>query len=278
MSMCLCAVMGHGRPLYCRGDRGSHRAPWSLSNMGSPRVFQASSKQGHAVITIDYFSDILCVWAYGGQIRLDELQREFDGQIEIRHRFLPLFADTRTRIGDGWKDQGGFEGFGRHMHEVCAQWEHTHAHPDIWGRCRPLSSMTAHVFLRALRLYLEATATGDGAMRASDAAFGRMVRRVRDAFFEEGRDVSDLAVLYDLLPSEEIAVDAVRQRIDSGEAYAMLHRDEQLAREHGVLGSPTYVFNAGRQLLYGNVGYRIIAGNVRELLAGTGVEGEPSWC
>ena len=28
------------------------------------------------MITIDYFSDLLCVWAYGGQVRLDALQRD----------------------------------------------------------------------------------------------------------------------------------------------------------------------------------------------------------
>jgi len=66
--------------------------------------------------------------------------------------------------------------------------------------------------------------------------------------------------------------------IESGAAFAALHRDEQLARTHGVLGSPTYVFNEGRQLLYGNVGYRIIAANLRELLSSKHPEGEPSWC
>jgi predicted DsbA family dithiol-disulfide isomerase len=47
---------------------------------------------------------------------------------------------------------------------------------------------------------------------------------------------------------------------------------------YGVQGSPTYVFNDGRQLLYGNVGYRIIEANVRELLSAPPAEGAPSWC
>ena len=58
------------------------------------------------VITIDYFSDTLCVWAYAGQIRLNELQREFGEQVLVRHRFMPLFADSATRIAAGWEDQG----------------------------------------------------------------------------------------------------------------------------------------------------------------------------
>ena len=66
--------------------------------------------------------------------------------------------------------------------------------------------------------------------------------------------------------------------IENGEAYAALHRDERLLKADGVVGSPTYVFNDGRQLLYGNVGYRIIASNLRELMSAHRVEGEPSWC
>ncbi len=49
-------------------------------------------------------------------------------------------------------------------------------------------------------------------------------------------------------------------------------------KAHGVQGSPTYVFNEGRQMLYGNVGYRIIEANVRELLSAPAAAGEPSWC
>ena len=47
---------------------------------------------------------------------------------------------------------------------------------------------------------------------------------------------------------------------------------------HGVQGSPTFVFNEGRQMLYGNVGYRIIEANLRELLSRPSAEGMPSWC
>ena len=38
------------------------------------------------------------------------------------------------------------------------------------------------------------------------------------------------------------------------------------ARQSDISVSPTYVFNNGRQRLTGNVGYRIIEANVKELL------------
>lgn len=233
---------------------------------------------GPGLITIDYFSDILCVWAYGGQIRLDELQQTFADDILVRHRFAPLFADTQTRIGDDWQEQGGFPGFGEHLREVCAQWEHTHLHPDVWTACRPASCVTAHAFLKAVSLHLGVDRAEQQVARKVRDQFARLITRTRMAFFEQAQDVSRLPVLLELLEPEGIAPAAVTARIDSGEAYAALHRDEQRMKSYGVQGSPTYVFNEGRQLLYGNVGYRIIESNVRELLSAGRIEGEPSWC
>ena len=48
------------------------------------------------------------------------------------------------------------------------------------------------------------------------------------------------------------------------------------ATDQGVKGSPTWVLNEGRQLLYGNVGYRILNANIEELLKNPG--NEASWC
>lgn len=230
------------------------------------------------MITIDYFSDLLCVWAYGGQVRLDQLQREFGTQILVRQRFMSLFADTSTRIGEGWKDQDGFAGFGRHMQEVCAQWEHTRLHPAVWDECRPTSCVTAHVFLKAAGLCLGVDRDDVEPDSEVRRQYDALVRLTRCAFFERALDISSLPVLFGLLPTTVLQPDAVRARIENGEAYAALQRDAELMKTHGVLGSPTFVFNEGRQLLYGNVGYRIIEANIRELLTAGHLPGEPSWC
>ena len=64
--------------------------------------------------------------------------------------------------------------------------------------------------------------------------------------------------------------------MDSGEAYAQLSKDLDLVKEHTVTVSPTLIFNEGRQRLNGNVGYRVIEANIRELL--NAPPGEQSWC
>jgi len=55
-----------------------------------------------------------------------------------------------------------------------------------------------------------------------------------------------------------------------------LSNDLRSAHELGVKGSPTWVLNEGRQVLYGNVGYRILSANIEELLKNPG--SEASWC
>jgi predicted DsbA family dithiol-disulfide isomerase len=229
------------------------------------------------MITIDYFSDVLCVWAYGGQIRLDEVRATFADQVLVRHRFMALFADTPTRIGAAWRDEGGFDGFGGHARDVCAQWPHVSVADSLWSQCHPVSCATAHVFLKAVERCLGLDRNDDPVAPQRDR-YEALVAAVRMAFFAQGQDIAELDVLLELLPAEGPDATAVRGLIDSGEAYAALHHDYKLAEQHGVLGSPTYVFNEGRQLLYGNVGYRIIETNIRELLAAPAINGQPSWC
>jgi predicted DsbA family dithiol-disulfide isomerase len=44
-----------------------------------------------------------------------------------------------------------------------------------------------------------------------------------------------------------------------------------------VEGSPTFVLNEGRQVLFGNVGYRVLEANIRELIREPAA-GAASWC
>ena len=78
--------------------------------------------------------------------------------------------------------------------------------------------------------------------------------------------------------AEELGIDItlIQAQIDSGEAYALLSKDFDLIKEHQVTVSPTLIFNEGRQRLNGNVGYRVIEANIRELL--NNPTNEQSWC
>jgi len=227
---------------------------------------------------VDYFSDVLCVWAYGAQPRLDELKAKYSGRITVRYRFIPLFAAAHDRIEARWSDRGGFAGFNRHVRDIAARWDHLSVHPDVWLREPPVSSTGAHIFLKAIQLLRE------GGMLSSQAAsagardqFEEAVWRVRCAFFEGAQDVGKTSILDEIARSLGLPLDAIRRLSHSGEAHAALHSDLEAKEQYRVQGSPTLILNEGRQHLYGNVGYRIIEANVRELLHNPSY-GEASWC
>ena len=106
--------------------------------------------------------------------------------------------------------------------------------------------------------------------------FEEAIWRVRTAFFEDARDISDREVLIDIAKGAGLPVDAIEAKIASGEAMAEVCRDIELRDQKKVEGSPTFILNQGRQKLYGNVGYRVISANLRELIDRP--THQASWC
>ncbi|MGO9048546.1 MAG: hypothetical protein ACLQFW_16940, partial [Xanthobacteraceae bacterium] len=64
-----------------------------------------------SVVEIKYFSDILCVWAYISQVRIDAIKEKYGEQVHVEHRFCSVFGDTVNKINTAWKDKGGYAGF-----------------------------------------------------------------------------------------------------------------------------------------------------------------------
>lgn len=230
-------------------------------------------------VEVDYFSDLLCFWAYGSQIKLDELQHRFGSAVRIRHHYIPLFGDTASRIGEGWRDRGGFEGYSRHVRETTSNWDHVQVHPEVWQRNVPASSVPAHVFVKAVQL-LEADGEIGDAPVAEDSArtcAEEVAWRLREKFFRDAENIAHRSVQDDIAASLELPVSRLRECIDSGEAQAAAHLDVLVKELHQVPGSPCLVLNEGRQRLYGNLGYRVIEANVTQLLNDP-LYGQASWC
>jgi predicted DsbA family dithiol-disulfide isomerase len=146
----------------------------------------------------------------------------------------------------------------------AASFEHINIHPDVWTRVRPRSSAQAHLVLKGAQL------TGD-VSRVETLAL-----RIRSAFFAEAQDIGQLDVLLALAAEAGLDKSALQNTLDDGSAIAALSSDLRAAADKGVKGSPTWVLNEGRQLLYGNVGYRILSANIEELLRNP--SDEASWC
>lgn len=221
-------------------------------------------------VDVAYFSDLLCVWAYAAEARVQELVSQLEAEVRIERRYFGVFGDTAHKIGVGWQQRGGYEGFARHVHEVAADFGHIEVHAGLWTDVRPASSMPAHLWLKAAQL------TEHGAPSAEHRS-EQLAWALRLAFFRDGRNIADHRELQAIGADCGLDVDSLDAKLNSGEAHAALAADERAKEAYRLEGSPTFVLNNGRQKLYGNVGYRVLEANVRELLREPG-SGTASWC
>lgn len=230
-------------------------------------------------IRIDYFTDILCIWAHVSQPRVDELKKQFGSQIKLHYYFIPVFGCVKNRIEEGWKEKGGYQGFNEHVQNVCEQFQHTEICGDLWKVTQPTTSLTSHHFLKSAQLLEKKAIISDEPKKefGGNSLFEELMWRVRLAFFRDHKDISKQAVLVEIAKELGLPVEPLVEQMTNGEALAGMFRDLELRDQYRVEGSPTYVLNNGRQKLYGNVGYKVIEANVREILT-TPEENCASWC
>lgn len=222
-----------------------------------------------AKITIHHFSDILCVWAYVSEVRIHELKSNFGNQVALDFRTLGVFGNVQGKMESAWGSKGGLSGYAKHVQQVAAQFPHVAIHPQLWMKQTPRSSLPGHLYLCAVRLAEQATIARPG-------SYEGFATRLRTAFFAEASDISDASVIRSLLSQMSIPASKVESFISSGAAHAKLAEDMQMAKELEIKSSPALIFNEGRQRLTGNVGYRIIEANIRELLERPVTQ--HSWC
>lgn len=219
-------------------------------------------------IKIDYFSDVLCIWAYASQIKIDELHHQFKPQIVINHYYLSLFGNTHQRVGRRWQNRNGYVGYNQHVLEIAMEMEHLDVHPEIWLHDVPATSVNAHLFLKSVQLQEnndENQGHQNGRSLAEEAAW-----QIRVAFFRDMRNVAMMSTLLEIAEELSIPTGPIIQQIENGEAFAALCLDNKKQDKFHVEGSPTFLLNGGRQRLYGNVGYRILEANIHELLTNPG--------
>ena len=228
-------------------------------------------------IKLSYYSDVLCFWAYAAQVRLDELKQTFGSRIEIEHHFISVFGNTAQRIGEGWKDRGGYAGFSEHLLESAKNFPHLRVNPEIWKLSTPKTSASSHCFLKAVQL-LQAQGLISHAVDETynKTLFEEFLWRVRCAFFEQAEDIGNVSVLKRIAEGLDLPIAEIDSLLSDGSALAALMSDMDNKEELKLEGSPSFILNDGRQKLYGNVGYKVIEANVTELLEHGGKQ--LSWC
>ena len=173
-------------------------------------------------VRIFYFSDLLCVWAYVAQVRIDELLQSFPDRVEVDYRYFHVFGNVPGKVESAWKDRGGVAGYSEHVRSVVHRFGHVALHPQVWMRDTPKSSMPGHLMLCAVRL-LEASGT------VTPGTLGRTAWALRLAFFRDGEDISSHEVLVRVGREIKLPLREIEHMLDSGAAHAALAEDLDLA-------------------------------------------------
>ena len=144
-------------------------------------------------VTVLYFTDILCIWAYLAQIRINELHSTFGNKIEVKEHFVSIFGSVESKMEQSWQSKGGIKAYAEHVQTIAQQFSHITIHPDVWIKNAPQTSANAHVFLKAIQI-LETRnelplrcESNEGETLTSE----RITWELRKAFFEELIDISN---------------------------------------------------------------------------------------
>lgn len=226
-------------------------------------------------VEITCFSDVLCIWAYVSQARIDAVREKFRDAVRLRHRFCSVFGNTAEKIDATWNDKGGYQGFNAHLREVAERFPHVDVHPRIWLETRPATSASAHLFMKAVEQWDQAS--GAIGSRSAPSISDRVMWAFRCAFFRDCLDIARWDIQCGIAEPIGVDIGAIEDCIHRGVAFARLTADYQDADRMRIEGSPSYVLNEGRQRLYGNIGFRVMEANVQELLRAPGID-DASWC
>ena len=123
-----------------------------------------------SAVEVTYFSDVLCVWAYVSQARVNAVKEKFGDTVRIRHQFCSVFGDTARKITTTWNDRGEYGGFNAHLRQVAARFPHIEVHPEVWLKTRPATSTMS------TSVYESRPAVGARCRSGAKSVFGKHFR------------------------------------------------------------------------------------------------------
>jgi predicted DsbA family dithiol-disulfide isomerase len=176
-------------------------------------------------------------------------------------------------------------------HHVKVEWVHFPLHPDTPAAGRSLDDLFAgrKVDRKAMHAQMKARMDAEGlpygertmtynsrlaqelgkwaeTQSGGDAIHDALFR----AYFVDARDISQPAVLLDIVERVGLSVDGAREALETRTFKAAVDADWELSRRYGVTGVPTFV--AGRSGVVGAQPYEALEELVRE--AATQEDGE----
>lgn len=187
---------------------------------------------GGAAFPVTMIADFACPWCRIGKANLDAALAEWNGR-PVELTFLPYFLDP------------GMPPEGRDFRQ--------HLSRKFQGA--PLDAMFERVSEAGARSGLEfrwdlvgkspnTTLAHQLIFIAPDTVKSALSTAIYDAYFLQGKDITDLDTLLDLAAASGLDRDSTRQRLAAGEGAAEVHSIARQVAEQGVTGVPFFIFDS----------------------------------
>lgn len=212
-------------------------------------------------IEFSYWSDPLCIWALVAQTKLERILADLGRHLEVDYRIVPVFGSVPWRFTKGPWAKEGVDGRCAATRRIAEQAGRTDVSGDCWRKAPPASSWAPSTAIKAV-FALEregAVAIGSGA---------RYQVALRERFFVHEENVARRDVQLAVAEHLELPRGPIEARLDDATALAAVCEDFAEKERLRIQGSPTYVFDGGRAMLYGNFDYGMLRSTVEELVRG----------
>jgi predicted DsbA family dithiol-disulfide isomerase len=185
-------------------------------------------------LSIDVVSDVVCPWCYLGEKRLAAALAEETEPVVVRWRpyqLDPTIPDGGVDRAEYMERKFGRDGRLKAVHDHLVELGAEVGLPFAFDRItRAPNTLDAHRLIR---------------WAASTGLQGQVVDRLFRAYFVEGRDVGDRAVLLDIAADCGLDAALVARLFEEGADVEAVRNEIAEAQSIGVTGVPFFIF-AGR--------------------------------
>jgi predicted DsbA family dithiol-disulfide isomerase len=202
-------------------------------------------------LLVTVFSDFICPFCYVGHVRLNRLRDLYE--LKVNWRFLEIHPETPPE--------------GRPVGELnypAPQWRQMMDNLEAMAREEGLSLAPREFVANSHKALLLAEA----AKEAGAECFYRLSEALFQAYFRDGRNIGDPAILAEIAVDCAVPPDLVIEAWREPRFAQRLADNLALARRYRITGTPTFVF--GDRVIAGAVPYSSLveaAANVRHTAA-----------
>lgn len=202
-------------------------------------------------LQVDVWSDVMCPWCAIGWTQFSKAVEELKGEVDVTARFMPFELNPDAPPEGQDQAQVLAANYGKSLEEVAAMGRVVDeaadkaGFPMDWrgeGEAPPKRVWNTHQAHMLLRWALTV---------ADPAAQNRLKEAFLRAHFQQRLNVSDRAVLLDIVEAEGFDRAAAAAALDDPALSAAIRHEEAFAAQNGIRSVPTFVVN-GRYILQGS--------------------------